>query len=118
MHGRIQVVRTPLPAESAIFVEGCNFQTKIFPRKGTRSLQKKLFFPRNPEKAHRSLHKTKVSPGKRILALEFSNFSGGTPPRYRNSGSAPVIGSSPVDTQICSPIQNLISFSWSNESQE
>jgi hypothetical protein len=55
-HGRIQGVqgvRTPLPTESAIFpaegaffIEEWNFQTKIFPRKGTRSLYKTKFFPR------------------------------------------------------------------------
>jgi hypothetical protein len=68
MHGRIQEVRTPVPAESALFpaesalfpaesalfpaesalfLEESNFQTKIFPRKGTRSLHKtKQIFPR------------------------------------------------------------------------
>jgi hypothetical protein len=43
------------------FVEGCNFQTKIFPRKGTRSLHKNKIFLRNPEKA------PKIFPRKTLL---------------------------------------------------
>jgi hypothetical protein len=52
----------PLPAKSALFlaesvlfVEECNFQNIIFPRKRTRSLHKTKIFPR---KGTRSLHKT------------------------------------------------------------
>jgi hypothetical protein len=70
----------PLPAESALFVEECNYQNKIFPRKSARSLHKNKF---SPEKA--LLHCTILKfspeirkdveyysqmPGKRIL--EFS----------------------------------------------
>jgi hypothetical protein len=79
-------VRTPLPAESALFVEECNFQTKNFtqkkhsfiaqnqnfPRKGTRSLHKTKIFPR---KDTRSLHKTKIFPRKGTRSLHKTQFS-------------------------------------------
>jgi hypothetical protein len=92
LHGRIwgvQGVRTPLPAESALFpAESALFPAesalfcRIFPRKGTRSFiaQNQKF---SPEKKYAFLATSKdvesysQMPGKRILALEFSNFSGG-----------------------------------------
>jgi hypothetical protein len=70
----VQGVRTPPPFRPKVpfFVEGCNFQTKIFPRKGTRSLHKNNIFPRTGK----DMESYAQMPGKRILALEFSNFSG------------------------------------------
>jgi hypothetical protein len=52
-------------AESALFVEECNFQSKIFPRKGTRSLHLGRII---------RLHKTNVFPGPYCPAAQF-NFS-------------------------------------------
>jgi hypothetical protein len=85
---RVQGVRSPFRPNVPFFVEECNFQTKLFRRKGTRSLHKTKMFPR---KGTRSLHKTKIflqkksffatrknvesysqMPGKRISALEIS----------------------------------------------
>jgi hypothetical protein len=64
----------PFQAENAIFIEECNFQTKIFPRKGTRSLHKTTHFPQK-KSCFFATRKDMESqmPGKCILALEFSN---------------------------------------------
>jgi hypothetical protein len=89
-----QPISALFPAESALFVEECNFQcrslhkTKIFPRKGTRSSHKTKNFPQKrhsfiaqnqifyPEKkcffaTRKDVESYSQMPGKRILALEF-----------------------------------------------
>jgi hypothetical protein len=77
--GKVQGVRTsPFRPKVPFFVEGCNFQTKILPRKGTRSLHNNKIFPRNPEKpcffaTRKDVESYTQMSGKRILALEFSN---------------------------------------------
>jgi hypothetical protein len=97
VHGRIRGGRGwgaggahPLPAESALFVEECNFQCCPLlletPKKALGHCTKPRFFR---EKALVHCTKPKLSPEKalvnctnRILALEFSIFSGG--PRTQN----------------------------------
>jgi hypothetical protein len=87
----VQGLCTPFRLKVPFFVEGCNFQTKIFPRKGTRSLHKPCFFA-----TRKDVESYTQMPGKRILALEFSNrrspcvpFFRGCTPRSRNLGSVP-----------------------------
>jgi hypothetical protein len=77
----------PFRPKVPFFVEECNIQTKIFTRKGTRSLHKTKIFPRKgtrllqkknnifPRKGtSRSLHKTKNFPQKKPQACFFCNY--------------------------------------------
>jgi hypothetical protein len=99
--GRVQRVRAPLPAESALFCRRVLFSNQNFPQKRhsfiaqkpnfpqkIRSLvhcTKPKFFPRKKPSCFFATRKDMESyiqmPGKRILALEFSNFSGEGPPK-------------------------------------
>jgi hypothetical protein len=123
-HGRIQGEGAggahSLPAESALFCRRVQFSNHNFPQKRHSFIAQKQNFPQKPSKA--LVHCTKPNifprkknaffatrkdvesytqmPGKCILALEFSNFSGewrsSCVPffrgctRSRNPGSAPV----------------------------